>query len=180
MLQNLTGRNFTPFFKPQFFLYWIAPLQPEFVVEDEGVWRGGVLHEEPPEGVVAGYEQRVAGLARTGHLDGWMKRGTGWPIRLLPRFCWQQYGGCVSVYALHTKTQFLLWCQQYLGNNPDWLPCRKSQACAKICRHQKQSSSFKFRFLCYYFKPCVRYVFPRWLWTSLGEMWWTFYLKTSI
>ena len=44
-------------------------LEAEFVVEDEGVGRGGVLHEEPPEGVVARHEQGVAGLAGAGHLN---------------------------------------------------------------------------------------------------------------
>ena len=42
---------------------------------------------------------------------------TGGPIRLVPGFCLHETKGYVSVYALHTKTKLLLWCQRHIGNN---------------------------------------------------------------
>ena len=42
---------------------------------------------------------------------------TGWPIRLITSFCWDQNKSSVTVYTPFTETLLSIWCQQKLVIN---------------------------------------------------------------
>ena len=66
-----------------------------------------------------GHDAQRPGGDRECHLRGLIQQSTG--ITLLPRFCWHENKGCISVQASYPKTIF--FCFTYSREQRDVSPC---------------------------------------------------------
>ena len=65
---------------------------------------------------------------------------TGWPIRLIASFCWQQIENCVLEKGVYSVTELLFWRQQKLVISTvqsGWSGCRTGNG-KKLSRNQAQ------------------------------------------